>query len=211
MMLTKNTDVPNGQANGSRVQVQCVSVKTGEQPFQLETECGTIVLALYASQVKSITVKHENDEITPNVFEAEPENWTFTCNVTIGTEAMKTGMKGYQFPIISNSCTTGHKLQGCTVESLLVNDWHYGQNWTYVVLSRVKKMSGLYVRNPLTTDLTKYAMDPLMMAMLDKFRDSVSLSVLHDADYARLLHETTVEEEEGDTTSASEDSMDEST
>jgi hypothetical protein len=195
MMLTLNNDVPNGQANGSRVTVEGVNVKAGEQPFQLETECGTTVLALYASQVKSITVKHENDEITPNIFEVDQENWSFLCSLTIGTEVMKTGMKGYQFPLISNSCTTGHKLQGCTVDSLLVNDWHYGQNWTYVVLSRVKKMSGLYLRNELSTDLSKYAMDTHMLAMLDTFRRSVPLTILHDADYNRLLHATAVTSE----------------
>ena len=211
MMLTNNTDVPNGQANGSRVTVECVSVKAGEQPFQLEIECGTTVLALYASQVKSITVKHENDEITPNTFDVDIDKWSFTCNLSIGTEVLKTQMKGLQFPIISNSCTTGHKLQGCTVDSLLVNDWHYGQNWTYVVLSRVKKMSGLYIRKPLTEDLSKYSMDPDMLAMLERFRESVPLSILHGDDYQRLLDQTAFgEQAEGDATDASEDSMDQS-
>ena len=54
-------------------------------------------------------------------------------------------MKGTQFPIISNSCTTGHKLQGYTVPKILVNDWYYGTNWAYIVLSRVKTMDGLYL------------------------------------------------------------------
>ena len=43
-------------------------------------------------------------------------------------------------------------------------------------------------------------MDPDMLAMLHKFRVSVPLTILDDVDCKRLLHSTTVAEEEmGDT------------
>ena len=119
--------------------------------------------------MKSITVKHENDEFTPNIFDVEPQKWTFTCSLTIGREALKTGVKGHQFPIISNMCATGHMLQGCNVKLLSVNDWCCGQNWIFVVLSCMKNVSGLCLHNALTTDLAKCVMDPDMTAVLEFF------------------------------------------
>ena len=66
-------------------------------------------------------------------------------------------MKGLQVPIISNCATTGHKLQGKTVETLLAAHWHYRQNWPYVVLSRVKTMDGLHLLELLSDDQDHYS------------------------------------------------------
>ena len=55
-----------------------------------------------------------------------------------------------QFPINSNIATTGHKLQGMSKDALIVNSWNYSfANWIYVVLSRVRTLSGLYLCSPL--------------------------------------------------------------
>ena len=67
-------------------------------------------------------------------------------------------MKATQLPVISNQATTGHKLQGASINQLFVNNWNYTTNWPYVVLSRLRSSEGLYLRNKLSTDLTKYAM-----------------------------------------------------
>ena len=58
-------------------------------------------------------------------------------------------MTGVQLPIISNNATTGHKLQGATVTSLLISTATNVRNWTYVVLSRVREMKGLFLRRSL--------------------------------------------------------------
>ena len=169
LMLTRNNDVPNGQANGSRVTCQHIKLKVGEQPFSLKLDCGTTVLAVFATQFESITVKHEVDDIIPQIFEVETVTSLFNCEMVFKDQTLKSLMKGTQFPLISNTCTTGHKLQGCTCDQLLVNAWYYGQNWAYVVLSQWRKMSGLYLQEPLTVDLSKYAMSELMAEMLNKF------------------------------------------
>ena len=45
--------------------------------------------------------------------------------------------------------TTGYKLQGISKDTLIVNSWNYGfANW-YVVLSRVRTLSSLYMCSPL--------------------------------------------------------------
>ena len=68
--------------------------------------------------------------------------------VTIG------GMNATQFPVNSNIATTGHKLQGMTKDNLIVQSWNYSfENWVYVVLSRVRTLSGLFLCKKL--DVTK--------------------------------------------------------
>ena len=96
-------------------------------------------------------------------------------------------MKGRQFPLISNSATTGHKLQGYTALQLLVWNWHYAENWAYVVLSRVRKMKGLFLRKPLSYDLSKYTMSDDMLNMLEGFREDFSIEFLSDSQYQQLI------------------------
>ena len=98
-------------------------------------------------------------------------------------------MKGNQFPLISNSCTTGHKLQGCTLEALLVNDWYYAANWAYVVLSRVKTMKGLFLRRKLLRNLKKYQKSEDMVRMIQKFRDTIAVKELDQQVYDDLIAE----------------------
>ena len=56
--------------------------------------------------------------------------------------------KMQQLPINSNDATTGHKLQGMSKDVVIISSWPTGglfKNWEYVVLSRVRTRSGLYM------------------------------------------------------------------
>jgi hypothetical protein len=64
LMLTENKDVCNGQANGSRVVLQRVTVKHGEVPFIIMLSCGTKVRVFLASQIAAFTVCCEIENIT---------------------------------------------------------------------------------------------------------------------------------------------------
>ena len=128
MMLTKNKDVANGEANGSRVLMKSIIIKAGERPFVVQLDCGTRIQALYASQVKSILLVHENKAITPSEFKLESDIFQFSCKLKVGSNTEYFTMKGTQFPIISNSCTTRQKLQDCTIPRIFVNDWYYSTN-----------------------------------------------------------------------------------
>ena len=194
MMLTDNKNVGKGEANGSRVRVQRVRTKIGEQPFALKLACGTFIWALYASQVRSIVVKHVVEDIMPQVFEVKVTEHNFNCKLELSDGTTNMRMKGQQFPMVSNSCTMGHKLQGSTVNEILMNDWYYGNNWAYVVLSRVRTMKGLYLRQALTSDLSKYRMPAAMKSMLKSFRDSIALTLLDEEEYAQLEHDTNLSE-----------------
>ncbi len=60
-----------------------------------------------------------------------------------------------QIPANSNDGTTGHKLQGMSKYIIIVSSWPTGdllkifKNWEYVVLSRVRTLSGLYLVEPI--------------------------------------------------------------
>ena len=60
------------------------------------------------------------------------------------------GLKMKQFGVNNNIATTGHKLQGMSKDQLIVSSWNYSfKNWIYVVLSRVRTLSGLYLCQPI--------------------------------------------------------------
>jgi hypothetical protein len=56
-----------------------------------------------------------------------------------------------QIPANSNNGMTGHELQGMSKDVIIVLSWPTGglskifKNWEYVVLSRVRTLSGLYL------------------------------------------------------------------
>lgn len=187
MMLVDNQDVQNGQANGSRVRVKKITVVPGESTTTLKLDCGATVRVIMASQVKNIEVEHENDKIFPPTFQVCSREWRFKTKLELEDETLHVSMKANQFPLISNSCTTGHKLQGCSMDEILVNDWNYRQNWTYVVLSRVRTMKGLYLREPLSLDLTKYALKPEIIAMLRKFEEEHAIQPMSADEYKTII------------------------
>ena len=80
-------------------------------------------------------------------------------------------MKLNQFSFVRNTATTGHKLQGKTVDSILAYAFEYRVNWPYVVMSRVTTMSGLYLREKLSDDLSHYTVPPELTEMLVRLRN----------------------------------------
>ena len=55
-------------------------------------------------------------------------------------------VKVIQCAVNSNSATTGHKLQGISLNQMVVRYWNYSTpNQIYVVLSRVRTLEGLYI------------------------------------------------------------------
>ncbi len=61
----------------------------------------------------------------------------------------------HQIPANSNDGSTCHKLQGMSKDVIIVLSWPTGglskffKNWEYVVLSRVRTLSGLYLVDPI--------------------------------------------------------------
>jgi hypothetical protein len=69
MMLTGNKDFHNGQANGSRVWLKKVKVIPGEQPTTVQLLPGTKIYGFFASQISSLSVKHEVGNFVPDTFD----------------------------------------------------------------------------------------------------------------------------------------------
>jgi hypothetical protein len=175
-MMTFNESVLEGKANGSRTFLQQVVLKQHEQAFNIKIQSsGATVKAVTASQVDYMVVKHANEKIRPPTFKLKPKKYSFVANLPLFGAQTTTNkrvtkspviMKGIQLPLVSNNATTGHKLQGSTVDSVFVHAWVYEKNWAYVVLSRVRTLQGLYLRHPLAFDLRKYAVPPKLTEML---------------------------------------------
>ena len=100
------------------------------------------VKAVYASQVVSRVLEHNNPKIIPNSFQLKPIEFCITAQILKpkllqmkedNCEMVK--MKATQLPVISNRTTTGYKLQGASINQLFVNNWNYTTNWPYIVLS----------------------------------------------------------------------------
>ena len=184
LMFTENSDVLNGQANGSRVRLEKIWLHPGERTFPVTLHCGAVVNGAMASQISCLEVKHVNPDMKPSRFDVEPQSFTFTVDMPIpGTfESETVRMKGKQFPLISNCATTGHKLQGCAVNNILVNEWHCKVNWAHVVLSRVRTMKGLCLRVPLSDDLEKCEMKQEMKGMLAEFEHELTLGVIEESE-----------------------------
>jgi hypothetical protein len=172
LMLPSNSNVKEGQANGTQVTVEKVVLKAGEQPKEILLD-GTIPIAsVSASQISYIVLLHSNTRIVPPTFSLRPKQHTFKANIlkpqslqVRGKERELIRMKATQLPVIVNNATTGHKLQGSGVDTLFVHNWSYVTNWVYVMLSRVKTRDGLFCRKPLSTDVNKYKVAPALLTM----------------------------------------------
>jgi hypothetical protein len=81
-------------------------------------------------------------------------------------------MKATQLPFVLNFATTGHKLQGASVDNIFIHNWNKTNNWAYVVLSRVRTREGLFLRMPLRDeDLKMFEMPREMTGFLASFRE----------------------------------------
>ena len=148
-----------------------------------------------ASQVKHLVLKHCNDRIHPPTFVLEPEKRDFVAaapkppSMQLGEDDREHfKMKATQLPVLSNSATTGHKLQGSGAEHLFVHSWRHVTNWPCVMLSRVKARWGLYLRNPLSDDLKKYAVPQSLSQLIGRFKKRQPQEWT-DIDYDRLFRD----------------------
>ena len=175
VMLVDNVDVLRGQANGSQAIVIRIVLKRNETPATILLGGSTPVRAVVASQVDHVVLKHCNDKVQPATFKVQASEHAFSARFPKVNGASKRAkeevkMKARQFLFVVNNATTGHKLQGASVDNLFVHSWYYMTNWVYVVLSRVRTKAGLFARNKLSYDLTKYAVPQQLTDLMSRFR-----------------------------------------
>ena len=178
VMLTHNQDVEEKRANGTCTTLEQVVFHPGETTFTVELDSGVSVRGVFASQVDRLILRHQHKDMRQVLFHVKPEeytvdaDWPIPKSLQTGSATERLPMKMFQIPVVRNTATTGHKLQGKTVKSIFVYEWHYGLNWPYVVLSRVTTMDGVYIRNELDSmDMTKYAVPIELVTFMEKMRE----------------------------------------
>ena len=178
LMYTENTDVSNGKASGTLCFLVKICLKNGvtDDDFELMNIDGFWVRTIGASKVDYLLCQFAGSE---KQFKIPAQ--TNQCSINMPIELIP-GMKTRhtvsahinRFPVLTNHATTGHKLQGQTKESLLISAWYYGKNWPYVVLSRVKRLTGLFLRVELDPS-HDFSLDPRLVRMLTKMKTKVPL------------------------------------
>ena len=161
MMINNNLDVGNGIAKGTKAYMEKIHLKPGRtvQYTTIGPQNSRIrIPVVRASHIERIAMRHESSDVVCPVFMLEPKTKQTFCVKVPYPDSLQTGgktsaqmlyMRGTQLPIICNNATTGHKLQGATIATLFVHSWSNVRNWTYVVLSRVKSLKGLFLRRKL--------------------------------------------------------------
>ena len=169
-MLTHNQDVAKGIANGTQATLQRVVLKEG-QSFSTTTVLDDLmssqqIKSVLASQIKHIVLKHKNKKTNPQVFQLQPEEFIFTAGLPVQEIKTTVSIKATPLPIIVNNATTGHKLQGSTMDTIFVYEWSKKKNWNYVVLSRVQTKNGFYARRKLPLDTAIYKVPQSLTEMI---------------------------------------------
>jgi len=152
LMLTSNDDVSNGLANGTLCILKGVFLKKGIEEKDTQVGCmdGHWVRMVDASQVDYLLCQHDCGDSFCRTFKVEPRREL--CAVRLNTDFLdgikqKTTVKMHmdQLQLLVNNATTGHKLQGRSVDTIFISNQSKCVNWPCVVLSRVKTLEGLFL------------------------------------------------------------------
>jgi len=154
-MCITNEDLKNGRGNGTLC--KCVSVKLKNGQRRWKNWEGKKVWTITSDCVEWVEFEHwpKPPPNVPRKFKLQPRTFSSTVKIPLGEGcdglSLRVGnVRITQIPVNSNAATTGHKLQGMSKDVLIVNSWNYSfSNWVYVVLSRVRTLSGLYLCKPL--------------------------------------------------------------
>jgi len=120
---------------------------------------GYFVNCVEACHVHSISVEMmdgNHDPNNPKVLNISPVSVTANVNfpmpydgpITKQTIRFWRKIKFDQFPVNVANARTVHKLQGRSIENILISNWDYTGNWVYVVLSRCSTLKGIFLRKP---------------------------------------------------------------
>ena len=95
-------------------------------------------------------------------------------------------------PIICNISTTGHKLQGKTLDHLVINSFAYNcTHWVYVVLSRVRQLDNLILNQKLDIH-RNYNAKPELVRWEKDMKNNIEAYTFKDrgkSDYEEYLKE----------------------
>jgi hypothetical protein len=106
----------------------------------------------HKKEIKKIKkqIKKERDNKTFHLHTVTTQT-TVKCSINQDTPPLTFKTIMTQFPINTAEAVTGHKLQGRTLDKMIVTGWglNFMKNWEYTVLSWVKTRNGLFLLEPL--------------------------------------------------------------
>ena len=197
-VMTTSNDIERGIANGTQLNVLKVVLKAGEVPFQMRMN-GILVNTVRASQVKHIVVQRKGNNA--KTFNIAPNCKTFQAKYPIPLELQsrcdessksskrtKTNetlkhVKATQVPVIVNNATTGFKLQGATVDNIFISEMRDSvKNWIYVLLSRVRTLDGLFLRERIPTNPDFYRIPAKLADMTRIFNSTCCCPEFDESD-----------------------------
>ncbi len=137
VMLTTNVDVSDGLVNGARGEVVHIVTDSGNKVIN--------ILVKFDSTDVGVKAKHASR--FTNFSDAVP----LTRHEAIFLARGKKGsvVTRLQFPLTLAWATTIHKVQGLTLDTIVVDmkGGRFSPGQAYVAFSRVKKLTGLYILN----------------------------------------------------------------
>jgi hypothetical protein len=162
VMLSENIDVANSVANGTMCEFEGVVFCDGITYDDLEKILidDYYVWCASVSQIKTLKLRildglQQEDEVRYHYLKPAEVScqahypMPLTADIDKNTFRDWRNIKMKCFHLNVADARTIHKLQGRSIENLVISVWDYTGNWIYVALSRVKTMNGLYLRLPL--------------------------------------------------------------
>ena len=182
IMLTENTAVEKGLANGTTCRFLGIKMKEGKS-IGTQKLGGYNVQSVYADQVDFMQCEHCSEDRVgtdgkPIKFRVYPNTYkNTTADIPVDMldgKRIPQRVNIVQFPVIKNEATTCYKLQGATLTRLLVSEIYLSLDWLYVMLSRVKERANLYLRKPIKEDAV-FEVDEILIKHEDWLRKTISM------------------------------------
>ena len=162
LSITQNLNVENCIANGAMCKFLGINLHENARKECIETILidDFYVNCIEACNVESVTVEMldgNHDCSNPRVTQLPILSVTACAYfpmaldgaITKQTNRLWRKIKFSQFPVSVADARTVHKLQGRSLQNIMIPTWNYQGNWVYVVLSRCSTLKGVFLRSPL--------------------------------------------------------------
>jgi len=167
LMVNKTIDRKQNIVKGAMGHYIGVRWKPGCKPH-IEDYHGYKVSCAFMNDIECLVVKLQ---VNGRCIELHPEE--FSVTIKFPGFHNKNLLKGYQilqFPVNLALAITGHKLQGMTLDIMVLSEINLSSNWLYVMLSRVTTLKGLFLMMPLTKQMFK-PLSPSLKRELEWLRE----------------------------------------
>ncbi len=189
-MGISNSDVKHGIANGTTGYFKKVVFKEGKKPTPMKIY-GYWIYCISISDVDHIVVQWTEDSKFQGHFKVHPQKGTFSVNFPVVESGKKmkirTQVQMDFLAVLLNHATTGHKLQGKSMNELVIAEWSKKLNWAYVAISRVRMLAGLFLLSPIPPDIN-FTPCPSYLRMMNQLRSSILASPEDVSEYMQAYH-----------------------